>query len=186
MVLRAGGRQRVGGDKVYIEYLHVNKLQITLSFLPSPGMCLSVVQTVFLLSYTPSASKLLLICDHQHLILCLSFHGIFLVPRCLQDQELAWTSNRSLLLCALYCSMSSCISGRHHSCYIAGVSRGYQWFISVAGEVEGGYLGLAPLQLHHPLLSRQALVQLVHSHYIRAALPGLINMLGSSNVLGKQ
>ncbi|DBA81627.1 TPA: hypothetical protein ACH3X1_007382 [Trebouxia sp. C0004] len=101
MVLRAGGRQRVGGDKVYIEYLHVNKLQITLSFLPSPG-----------------------------------------------------------------------------------VSRGYQWFISVAGEVEGGYLGLAPLQLHHPLLGRQALVQLVHSHYMRAALPGLINMLGSSNVLG--
>ncbi len=38
MVLRAGGRQRVGGDKVYIEYLHVNKLQITLSFLPFPGM----------------------------------------------------------------------------------------------------------------------------------------------------
>ncbi len=69
--------------------------------------------------------------------------------------------------------------------YIAGVSRGYQWFISVAGEVEGGYLGLAPLQLHHPLLGRQALVQLVHSHYVRAALPGLINMLGSSNVLGK-
>ncbi|KAA6426828.1 MAG: Vacuolar sorting-associated [Trebouxia sp. A1-2] len=101
MVLRAGGRQRVGGDKVYIEYMHVNKLQITLSFLPSPG-----------------------------------------------------------------------------------VSRGYQWFISVAGEVEGGYLGLAPLQLHHPLLGRQALVQLVHSHYMRAALPGLINMLGSSNVLG--
>jgi len=83
-------------------------------------------------------------------------------------------------------ALSSCANGRHHSCYIAGVSRGYQWFISVAGEVEGGYLGLAPLQLHHPLLGRQALVQLVHSHYMRAALPGLINMLGSSNVLGKQ
>ncbi len=99
---------------------------------------------------------------------------------------MAWNSVQSLLLCAIYCSMalSSCVNGRHHSWY-AGVSRGYQWFISVAGEVEGGYLGLAPLQLHHPLLGRQALVQLVHSHYVRAALPGLINMLGSSNVLGK-
>ena len=51
--------------------------------------------------------------------------------------------------------------------------------------MEGGYLGLAPLELHHPLLSRQALGELVHSHYMRAALPGLIAMLGSSNVLGK-
>lgn len=39
LVLRAGGRQRVGRDKVYIEYLHVTKLRVTLSFLPSPGMC---------------------------------------------------------------------------------------------------------------------------------------------------
>jgi len=42
MVLRAGGRQRVGGDKVYIEYLHVTKLEITLSFLPAPGMLFSL------------------------------------------------------------------------------------------------------------------------------------------------
>ena len=38
MVLRGGGRQQVGGDKVYIEYLHVSKLEVTLSFLPSPGV----------------------------------------------------------------------------------------------------------------------------------------------------
>ncbi len=72
MVLRAGGRQRVGGDKVYIEYLHVNKLQITLSFLPSPGMCLFSFQSVLLLFYTPLATKLLLVCGHQHPSLCLS------------------------------------------------------------------------------------------------------------------
>ena len=37
LVLRSGGRQRAGGDKVYIEYLHITKLRLTLSFLPSPG-----------------------------------------------------------------------------------------------------------------------------------------------------
>ena len=68
--------------------------------------------------------------------------------------------------------------------WLAGKSTGYQWFLSVAGEVEGGWLGLAPLELHHPLLSRQALIQLVHSHYMRAALPGLLHMLGASNALG--
>lgn len=62
----------------------------------------------------------------------------------------------------------------------------YQWFISVAGEVEGGTLTLHPLELHHPLLSQQALIQLVHSHYMRVALPALLTVLGSSNVLGKQ
>ena len=38
MVLRAGGRQRPVQEKVYIEYLHISQLQITLSFVPSPGM----------------------------------------------------------------------------------------------------------------------------------------------------
>lgn len=68
----------------------------------------------------------------------------------------------------------------------AGVLTRYQWFISVAGEVEGGTLTLHPLELHHPLLSQQALIQLVHSHYMRVALPALLTVLGSSNVLGKQ
>ncbi len=82
MVLRAGGRQRVGGDKVYIEYLHVNKLQITLSFLPSPGMCLLFVQSVFVPSCVASATKLLLVCDHQYSVLCPSPHGTLSVPKC--------------------------------------------------------------------------------------------------------
>ena len=38
MVLRAGGRQRLVQEKVYIEYLHISQLQITLSFVPSPGV----------------------------------------------------------------------------------------------------------------------------------------------------
>lgn len=38
MVLRAGGRQRLVQEKVYIEYLHISQLQITLSFMPSPGV----------------------------------------------------------------------------------------------------------------------------------------------------
>lgn len=185
MVLRAGGRQRVGGDKVYIEYMHVNKLQITLSFLPSPGMRLSLVLSDFAPSCITKPTKLLLICNHHHPILCLSPHSTLSVPKCKLGQELEIQDQACC--CVLYNALplSSCVE-RQHSYYIAGVSRGYQWFISVAGEVEGGYLGLAPLQLHHPLLGRQALVQLVHSHYMRAALPGLINMLGSSNVLGKQ
>ena len=37
MVLRAGGRHRPGGGKVYIEHLHVTQLRLTLSFVPSPG-----------------------------------------------------------------------------------------------------------------------------------------------------
>lgn len=37
MVLRAGGRQRLVQEKVYIENLHISQLQITLSFVPSPG-----------------------------------------------------------------------------------------------------------------------------------------------------
>lgn len=135
---------------------------------------------------SPSASCLLLVCIFPLSNLRL-FHPVLLQPPKFGIKR--WLGIQlKACCCMLYTplDLSCCVNGRHHLCYIAGVSRGYQWFISVAGEVEGGYLGLAPLQLHHPLLGRQALVQLVHSHYMRAALPGLINMLGSSNVLGKQ
>ncbi len=67
----------------------------------------------------------------------------------------------------------------------AGVFSGYQWFLSVGGQVERAYVGLAPLELHHPLLSRQALIQSVHSHYMRTALPGLLQVLANADVLGK-
>ena len=94
----------MGGDKVYIEYLHVNKLQITLSFLPSPGMYLPFVQSAFVPSCIASATKLLLVCDHQHPILCLSPHSTLSVPKCMLDQEVAWNSVKGLLLHAIYSS----------------------------------------------------------------------------------
>ena len=68
----------------------------------------------------------------------------------------------------------------------AGVYTGLQWFISVAGELDKGTVTLAVLNLHHPLVSRQALVQLLHSHYMRAALPKLLKIMGHANVLGNE
>lgn len=68
----------------------------------------------------------------------------------------------------------------------AGVYTGLQWFISVAGELDKGTVTLAVLNLHHPLVSRQALVQLLHSHYMRAALPKLLKIMGHANVLGNR
>lgn len=56
----------------------------------------------------------------------------------------------------------------------------------MAGELDKGTVTLAVLNLHHPLVSRQALLQLLHSHYMRAALPKLIKMLGHANVLGNR
>ena len=67
---------------------------------------------------------------------------------------------------------------------IAGVHSGLQWLISVAGELDKGTVSLAVLNVHHPLVSRQALVQLLHSHYMRAALPKLLKIMGHANVLG--
>ena len=92
----------MGGDKVYIEYLHVNKLQITLSFLPSPGMCLPFVLSVFVPSCITSPTEVLLICDHQRPMLCRSPHST--LPKFKLDRELAWDSVQSLLLCVIYCS----------------------------------------------------------------------------------
>lgn len=66
----------------------------------------------------------------------------------------------------------------------AGVHTGLQWLISVAGELDKGTVTLAMLNLHHPLVSRQALLQLLHSHYMRAALPKLLKILGHANILG--
>lgn len=68
----------------------------------------------------------------------------------------------------------------------AGVYTGLQWFISVAGELDKGTVTLAVLNLHHPLVSRQALVQLLHSHYMRAALPKLLKIMGHANALGNE
>lgn len=60
-----------------------------------------------------------------------------------------------------------------------------QRLVALVGEVEGGRVSLAPLQMEHPLLGTTALQQQVYSHYLRAALPELVKLVGSANVLGK-
>ena len=61
---------------------------------------------------------------------------------------------------------------------------GMQRLVALVGEVEGGRISLAPLQMEHPLLGTTALQQQVYSHYLRAALPELVKLVGSANVLG--
>jgi len=56
--------------------------------------------------------------------------------------------------------------------------------VALVGEVEGGRMALAPLALRHPLLGAAALQQQVASHYLRAALPELVKLVGSASVLG--
>lgn len=56
--------------------------------------------------------------------------------------------------------------------------------MALVGEVEGGRVALAPLALRHPLLGAAALQQQVASHYLRAALPELVKLVGSASVLG--
>ena len=53
------------------------------------------------------------------------------------------------------------------------------------GEVEGGCIRLAQLELHHPLLGTTALQQQAYSHYMRAAMPELVKLVGSANLLGR-
>jgi hypothetical protein len=60
-----------------------------------------------------------------------------------------------------------------------------QRLVALVGEVEGGRISLAPLRMEHPLLGTTALQQQVYSHYLRAALPELVKLVGSANVLGE-
>ena len=62
---------------------------------------------------------------------------------------------------------------------------GLQRLVALVGEVEGGRITLAPLHMEHPLLGMTALQQQVQSHYLRAALPELVKLVGSANVLGR-
>ncbi len=70
---------------------------------------------------------------------------------------------------------------------IAGTAlgTGLQRLVALVGEVEGGRITLAPLHMEHPLLGMTALQQQVQSHYLRAALPELVKLVGSANVLGE-
>lgn len=61
---------------------------------------------------------------------------------------------------------------------------GLQRLVALVGEVEGGRITLAALHMEHPLLGTTALQQAVHSHYLRAALPEIVKLVGSANVLG--
>ena len=53
------------------------------------------------------------------------------------------------------------------------------------GEVEGGRVRLAALELRHPLLALSALQLQVQQHYLRAALPELVKLFGSAALLGR-
>lgn len=55
----------------------------------------------------------------------------------------------------------------------------------MVGEIEGAAMHFAALDMRHPLLGRRALVQKVYSHYMRAAWPSLVRLLGSSSLLGR-
>ena len=66
----------------------------------------------------------------------------------------------------------------------ARMSPGLQRLLSLVGAVEGGCIRLHQLQMRHPLLGTTALRQQVYSHYMRAALPELVKLLGSANLLG--
>ena len=61
---------------------------------------------------------------------------------------------------------------------------GLQRLVALVGEVEGGRLSLAALHMEHPLLGTTALQQQIQSHYLRAALPEIVKLVGSANVLG--
>ena len=62
---------------------------------------------------------------------------------------------------------------------------GLQRLVALVGEVEGGRISLAALHVEHPLLGMTALQQQIQSHYLRAALPEIVKLVGSANVLGE-
>ena len=84
---------------------------------------------------------------------------------------------------SLYCIAALVI----HAGKSAGTAlgTGLQRLVALVGEVEGGRITLAALHMEHPLLGMTALQQQVQSHYLRAALPELVKLVGSANVLGR-
>ena len=67
----------------------------------------------------------------------------------------------------------------------ARLSPGQQKLLSLVGELEGGCIRLHQLELRHPLISTTALRQQAYSHYMRAALPEIVKLVGSTSLLGK-
>lgn len=66
----------------------------------------------------------------------------------------------------------------------AHLSPGQQKLLSLVGGLEGGCIRLHHLELRHPLISTTALRQQAYSHYMRAALPEVVKLVGSANLLG--
>ena len=73
---------------------------------------------------------------------------------------------------------------RIHGIAGTALGTGLQRLVALVGEVEGGRITLAALHMEHPLLGLTALQQQVQSHYLRAALPELVKLVGSASVLG--
>ncbi|KAK9798969.1 hypothetical protein WJX73_003190 [Symbiochloris irregularis] len=61
---------------------------------------------------------------------------------------------------------------------------GLQRLVALVGEVEGGSIRLALLEMRHPLVGTTALQQQIYSHYMRTAIPELVKLVGSANLLG--
>ena len=59
-----------------------------------------------------------------------------------------------------------------------------QRLAAVVGEIEGGSIKFAPLEMKHPLLDTTALQQQIYSHYMRMAIPELVKLVGSAHLLG--
>lgn len=67
----------------------------------------------------------------------------------------------------------------------ARLSAGQQKLLSLVGDLEGVCIKLHQLELRHPLISTTALRQQAYSHYIRAALPEVVKLVTSANLLGR-
>ena len=100
---------------------------------------------------------------------------------------------RSMLLLTShfeYCTAAILQAARHLAVcrgYIPCIAilAGLQRLVAVVGEIEGGSMRFAPLDIRHPLLDTTALQQQIYSHYMRMAIPELVKLVGSANLLGE-
>lgn len=104
--------------------------------------------------------------------------------------EVGTCSLNSAVLACPQCHLDKEIDQRSSMFFtimIAGIriSTGWQYILSMIGEIEGGRIRFGELVLQHPLLDVRALTQLIASHYTGALLPELFKLLGSASLLGK-
>ena len=60
----------------------------------------------------------------------------------------------------------------------------WQRVVAVAGEIEGGSMHFAPLEMRHPLLDTTALRERMLKHYMSVSWQDLGKLLASANLLG--